>query len=641
MKRLSYAQTFDIQTTSSSPRRRKSFHALTEADTDFPGVTKPIRKRTQKEQDEVDEEARRKATKDLVGSWNDRLQLISLITTFLASVEAGLLQVTAPDPDDAGTTEILINASNACILSALIIHLHASFISFVGAFFLVRFKVKEAKKEEEKVEGTEPSYPQSKGSVLLDMAAKHITNSPETGSPQFGNHELNSYLNFLLMHDQQEVIKEAITSYEAALKRVDDEILPLQQSLTALLHGREGTINPVSAYEPKIRLLKAHLSSMADERSDIQHLLAVHKSLVSSIHLVPPEVWAHIFILCLPDTRYIPWDSNFSPFIFGRVCWRWRAIVLSTPKLWASISLLIPSPSEKDRRPGWIPLVHAFLNRSATVPVSLEITWHPVKYSRDEVNFEDILPDIVLCTSPRLRHLSLSLPDSCVRMFWDATMPLLETFSLRNEYKEISPPTSINAPRLHSATFDSIYLQPIEWHFSWSTLTEFISKSCYLDVQRAVHLLSWCPRLERCRMRIIPNRVDAPFSPPPIGLDEKIVMKSLKSFGIIIGSNENVFALLDALNLPVLEEMEISCATAISVASGRMRIWPKPYILALLSRSKCRLRKLVFSNIYPLYEVELRDLVERVPSLEGFDVLLEGRDALQHDIAEILHRRKS
>ncbi|ESK97341.1 hypothetical protein Moror_17772 [Moniliophthora roreri MCA 2997] len=443
------------------------------------------------------------------------------------------------------------------------------------------------------------------------------------------------------MHDQQEVIKEAITSYEAALKRVDDEILPLQQSLTALLHGREGTINPVSAYEPKIRLLKAHLSSMADERSDIQHLLAVHKSLVSSIHLVPPEVWAHIFILCLPDTRYIPWDSNFSPFIFGRVCWRWRAIVLSTPKLWASISLLIPSPSEKDRRPGWIPLVHAFLNRSATVPVSLEITWHPVKYSRDEVNFEDILPDIVLCTSPRLRHLSLSLPDSCVRMFWDATMPLLETFSLRNEYKEISPPTSINAPRLHSATFDSIYLQPIEWHFSWSTLTEFISKSCYLDVQRAVHLLSWCPRLERCRMRIIPNRVDAPFSPPPIGLDEKIVMKSLKSFGIIIGSNENVFALLDALNLPVLEEMEISCATAISVASGRMRIWPKPYILALLSRSKCRLRKLVFSNIYPLYEVELRDLVERVPSLEGFDVLLEGRDALQHDIAEILHRRKS
>ncbi|KAL0571792.1 hypothetical protein V5O48_010166 [Marasmius crinis-equi] len=136
---------------------------------------------TQAEQDQADEDARRKAMKDLVGSWNDRLQLISLITTFMASVEAGLLQVTSPDPDKP---LLLLDVANGCLISALIIHLHASFISFVGAFFLVRFKVKEAKREEHKVEGTPGHADQpNKGSVLLDMAAKHITNSPETGSP--------------------------------------------------------------------------------------------------------------------------------------------------------------------------------------------------------------------------------------------------------------------------------------------------------------------------------------------------------------------------------------------------------------------------------------------------------------------------
>ncbi|KAF5346139.1 hypothetical protein D9758_009980 [Tetrapyrgos nigripes] len=142
------------------------------------------------EQDEVDDEARQKAMKDLVQSWMDRLQLISLITTFLASVEAGLLQVTNGGDDNDSIAD---QVANATLLSALVLHLHASFISFLASFFLVNFKVKEAKREEAKVEasgnpngvssgvGTRPS---SKGSVLIDMAAKHLTQSPTTASPR-------------------------------------------------------------------------------------------------------------------------------------------------------------------------------------------------------------------------------------------------------------------------------------------------------------------------------------------------------------------------------------------------------------------------------------------------------------------------
>ncbi|KAG7091131.1 hypothetical protein E1B28_010185 [Marasmius oreades] len=105
----------------------------------------------------------------------------------MASVEAGLLQVSAPDPADHRRT--LVAVANACLMSALIIHLHASFISFVGAFFLVRFKVQEARREENKIEGLHPDATQpSKGSIVLDMAAKHITNSPETGSQTSNPH---------------------------------------------------------------------------------------------------------------------------------------------------------------------------------------------------------------------------------------------------------------------------------------------------------------------------------------------------------------------------------------------------------------------------------------------------------------------
>ncbi|KAJ4483530.1 hypothetical protein J3R30DRAFT_1795430 [Lentinula aciculospora] len=139
----------------------------------------PVRKKTQEDQDEADEQARRKALKDLVQSWQDRLQLITLLTTFLASVEASMLQVTMPD--DPSNSSRWSQAANAGFMASLVLHLHASFISFFASFFLVRFKVQEAKREERQVEAADSSFqhvPTSKGSTILDMAAHNITRSP-------------------------------------------------------------------------------------------------------------------------------------------------------------------------------------------------------------------------------------------------------------------------------------------------------------------------------------------------------------------------------------------------------------------------------------------------------------------------------
>ncbi|KAF8918224.1 hypothetical protein CPB85DRAFT_1549599 [Mucidula mucida] len=148
-------------------------------------VESPVasKKHTQEEQDAEDDEARRKAMKDLVQSWMDRLQLISVITTFFASVEAGMLQITTPSsPDESSAWQ---SACNACILGALVMHINASFVSFLSAFFLIRFKLSEAKQEELKAEGIEPapSVHTKPGSVILNMAAHHITGSPKDPRP--------------------------------------------------------------------------------------------------------------------------------------------------------------------------------------------------------------------------------------------------------------------------------------------------------------------------------------------------------------------------------------------------------------------------------------------------------------------------
>lgn len=95
-------------------------------------------------------------------------------TTFFASIEAGLLQITTPDSKGAILSR-LDEAANAGLIGALVVHANAgehlfyiihgsnstmmrmchectsAIISFIGAFFLVRYELDEAKKEERNV----------------------------------------------------------------------------------------------------------------------------------------------------------------------------------------------------------------------------------------------------------------------------------------------------------------------------------------------------------------------------------------------------------------------------------------------------------------------------------------------------------
>lgn len=113
----------------------------------------PPRKRTQREQDKEDEKARKRAMNNLVNSWQERLQLISVITTFFASIEAGMLVPVNTDPNAAYASPGLLKTANAGFLGALIMHVYAAVLSFLAAFLLIRYKLKEASNEELFAEG--------------------------------------------------------------------------------------------------------------------------------------------------------------------------------------------------------------------------------------------------------------------------------------------------------------------------------------------------------------------------------------------------------------------------------------------------------------------------------------------------------
>ncbi|KAG6332349.1 hypothetical protein ID866_6740 [Astraeus odoratus] len=122
------------------------------------------KKMTQEQQDKLDEKARKRAMKNLVNSWQERLQLISVITTFFASVEAGMLVNTKPLTTDDQENNIL-KASNASLLGALIMHVYAAVLSFLAAFLLIRYKLHEASREELIAEGIKLASSPLAGSV--------------------------------------------------------------------------------------------------------------------------------------------------------------------------------------------------------------------------------------------------------------------------------------------------------------------------------------------------------------------------------------------------------------------------------------------------------------------------------------------
>ncbi|KAF7315113.1 hypothetical protein MIND_00025600 [Mycena indigotica] len=112
-------------------------------------------------QNQMDEKTRGKALKDLTQSWMDRLQLISVISTFFASTEAGLLDVTVPLAGVGGGEFVSAagQVAAASILAALVLHIWASILSFLGAFFVVRYRLREAKEEQKEIIFTEAPPP--------------------------------------------------------------------------------------------------------------------------------------------------------------------------------------------------------------------------------------------------------------------------------------------------------------------------------------------------------------------------------------------------------------------------------------------------------------------------------------------------
>ncbi|KAF8240628.1 hypothetical protein L208DRAFT_510887 [Tricholoma matsutake] len=103
--------------------------------------------------------------------------------------------------------------------------------------------------------------------------------------------------------------------------------------------------------------------------TDAELALSSRSESQAYINRLSVEILADIFVRCLPFAGYDPFlipNANHAPLLLCQICGYWRQVAISTPKLWASISINSATVHRS--------LVSLWLSRSQPSPLSFQIS---------------------------------------------------------------------------------------------------------------------------------------------------------------------------------------------------------------------------------------------------------------------------
>ncbi|KAJ6594630.1 hypothetical protein B0H19DRAFT_921280, partial [Mycena capillaripes] len=95
--------------------------------------------------------------------------------------------------------------------------------------------------------------------------------------------------------------------------------------------------------EPRLRLkclaneiaeLQKTIDKLSAERDGLGAFVEAHQALISPVRRLPLDIIQEIFVACIPTHRNCVMSASEAPVLLGRICSSWRAISLSTPRLW-------------------------------------------------------------------------------------------------------------------------------------------------------------------------------------------------------------------------------------------------------------------------------------------------------------------
>ncbi|THH17927.1 hypothetical protein EW146_g2978 [Bondarzewia mesenterica] len=281
-----------------------------------------------------------------------------------------------------------------------------------------------------------------------------------------------------------------------------------------------------------------------------------------SIQTLPPEVLSEIFLNCVvTNAATLP---SRAPILLTRVTRSWRAVALSTPRLWSYLCLSrrsgckgyyeahthLPSDDVTKAR-SYVTALRTWLSLSKCTSLTLRFFVPQIAPTAGD---EDVLAEYmqILCThSARWKDVKILIPYNFPQIITVLnqcrSLPLLESFYFNNK-KAISEPIDItileSAPLLRRARITYPYLE--SWFLPWSQLTCLSIEHCtdmedlnamdelsFFDVDLFIVILSHCINLEvlnvHCDFVVFPavTRSTSTFA----------ILPQLQSFTMVISTD--------------------------------------------------------------------------------------------------------
>ncbi|KAJ6563604.1 hypothetical protein DFH09DRAFT_477879 [Mycena vulgaris] len=175
---------------------------------------------------------------------------------------------------------------------------------------------------------------------------------------------------------------------------------PPPTSLANLITSNEapsdGESSLASAYidelEPHIALLDEALAFLSRRHAALLASLNAHKSIVSPIRRLPPELLGEIFSFSVHATYSLRGVSGppcrRAPWLLAHVCSRWAAVALASPVLWTMVSLDLDRL--KAAEDGAVSMTNVWLERSKDLPMTLRIFHY-----KDELDFPFVVDTLI------------------------------------------------------------------------------------------------------------------------------------------------------------------------------------------------------------------------------------------------------
>ncbi|KAJ6594656.1 hypothetical protein B0H19DRAFT_1096334 [Mycena capillaripes] len=254
-----------------------------------------------------------------------------------------------------------------------------------------------------------------------------------------------------------------------------------------------------------------------------------------------------------------------APVLLGRICSSWRAISLSTPRIWTRLHIVEPplaygpvAESYDKKAAQRLEVTKTWLGRAGQCPLSISL--ESSAYSPPTTpgpRRGQCLPALVSFAS-RWQHIDLTTPASMldeISHIKPIDVPMLQTIAFHLDLQHLFPPflvkwqffEMLRSPNISGFSVSGNSFDPEKLPVHWDRLTDLTvdgrAWETLLTSDMVVQTLSRCPELRSCKLAVsdrdpqLLHSVELPF---------------LHTLELDSGSSATVPRLLERLSLPGL-----------------------------------------------------------------------------------------